>query len=132
MTTTTNTPSTRSPRLALARHFAEMLVAMFAGMIVFGEARHLLGWTVEMADRPGASYLLMATDMALGMAIWMLLRGHPVGCTVEMCAAMYLPAVLLPLVWGGLLGHMGFMVAAHVLMVLAMLAVLLRHRREYV
>ncbi len=118
---------TRHRAWRLAGHYAEMVAAMFVGMLVLGGARELAGLTVAFAERPGLSFVLMATDMALGMGAWMLLRGHGWASTLEMCAAMYLPLVLLPLHWAGVLGAMSFMVLAHVLMMLAMLAVLLRH-----
>ncbi|MGI5200031.1 hypothetical protein ACQEU6_45950 [Spirillospora sp. CA-108201] len=121
----------RTPWRRLTLHYVEMVLAMFAGMLAFGGLRALLGLTVAFDAHPGAHYLLMATDMALGMAAWMLLRRHGLACTLEMCAAMYAPAVLLPLVWTGVVGGMAFMTAAHVLMMVAMLAVLLRRRREY-
>src|SRR5262245_49606318 len=78
----------------LARHYVEMVLAMTAGMLVLGMARDLVGLAVPMAEHPGASYLLMATDMSIGMAAWMRFRGHGWAGTLEMCAAMYVPAVL--------------------------------------
>lgn len=98
---------------------------MFVGMAVLGPAREALGWTVSFHDRPGVSFLLMATDMAIGMTVWMRLRGHGWPLTLQMCAAMYLPLLLLPLVVAGLMGAMTFMVVAHVVMSVAMLVVLL-------
>jgi hypothetical protein len=130
MTTTAPTTARRSSVRPLVRHYLEMVVAMFAGMLVLGALRSALGLTVAFATHPGTSYLLMATDMALGMAAWMRFRGHGWGCTVEMCAAMYVPALLLPLVWSGVLGAMAFMVLAHVAMLVGMLAVLVRRRGE--
>ena len=121
----------RTPWLRLTLHYVEMVLAMFAGMLVLGGLRALLGLTVAFDAHPGAHYLLMATDMAVGMAAWMLLRRHGRACTLEMCAAMYVPAVLVPLVWADVVSGMAFMTAAHVLMMVAMLAVLLRRRREY-
>ena len=138
MTDTTLSPNrstthgrTRSRFRALARHYAEMVVAMFAGMLVLGGLRELVGLTVPFAERPGLSYLRMATDMAISMAVWMRVRRHDWASTLEMCAAMYVPLVLLPLVWAGTMSAMTFMVDAHVLMLVAMLAVLLRHRDHY-
>ena len=130
MTTTAPTTARRSSVRPLVRHYLEMVVAMFAGMLVLGALRSALGLTVAFATHPGTSYLLMATDMALGMAAWMWFRGHGWGCTLEMCAAMYVPALLLPLVWSGVLGAMAFMVLAHVAMLVGMLAVLVRRRAE--
>ena len=130
MTTTALTAARRSSVRALVPHYLEMVVAMFAGMLVLGALRSALGLTVAFAAHPGTSYLLMATDMSLAMAAWMRFRGHGWGCTLEMCAAMYVPALLLPLVWSGVLGAMAFMVLAHVAMLVGMLAVLVRRRAE--
>jgi flagellar biosynthetic protein FliP len=107
-----------------------MVIAMTVGMLVIGLLREAVGLTVAFADHPGTSYLLMATDMAIGMAAWMRFRRHGWAGTLEMCAAMYVPAALLPMVWGGVMRPMTFMVAAHVVMLMAMLAVLLRRRHE--
>ena len=108
------------------RHYVEMVLAMFAGMLILGALRDLSGLTWSYADSPGAAYLLMATDMALGMAAWMRVRGHSWSHTLEMCAVMYVPVVLLPLVWLGIAGSTAFMIAAHVVMMVLMLVVLLR------
>jgi len=124
----THTSSTARSWWPLTKHYAEMVIAMFAGMLVLGMVRSTLGLTVEFADRPGTSYLLMATDMSIGMAAWMRLRGHSWSMTAEMCAAMYGPAVLLPLVWLDAMSPMAFMVVAHTLMMVAMLVVLVRRR----
>lgn len=104
---------------------------MVAGMLVLGSLRSATGLTVSLGENPVASYLLMAVDMAVGMAAWMRFRGHGWAVTLEMCAAMFVPVVLLPPVLSGALAPTTFMVAAHVLMPLAMLAVLLRRRRDY-
>ena len=123
--------TTRVRWWALLRHYVEMVLAMTVGMVVLGAIRDALGWTVPFAERPGTWFLLMATDMAIGMVVWMRLRRHGWPGTLEMSAAMYVPALLLPLVWTGLLGSMTFMMYAHVLMFVAMGVVLLRRRHEY-
>ena len=110
----------------LWRHYVEMVLAMLVGMLLLGGLRDLVGLTVSSAESAGASYLLMATDMALGMAAWMRVRGHSWSHTLEMCAVMYVPVVLLPLVWLGIAGSTAFMIAAHVVMMVLMLVVLLR------
>lgn len=129
MTATASLTKGRHAR-QLLRHYLEMLVAMAAGMLLLGSLREVLGLTTAFAQNPGISFVLMATDMAVGMAAWMLFRGHGWAVTLEMCAAMYVPVLLLPLVWSGDMGEMTFMVLAHVLMMVAMLAVLLRHRHN--
>jgi flagellar biosynthetic protein FliP len=106
-----------------------MLLAMAVGMLVVGGARSAVGLDVAFAAHPGGSYLLMATDMAVGMAAWMWLRRHAWVVTLEMCLAMYLPVVLLPLVRANALSTTAFMVLAHTLMVVAMVVVLVRHHR---
>lgn len=123
-------PLPRSTTGALVRHYAEMVVAMALGMLVIGTLRGATGLTVDFDRHPGVGYVLMATDMSLAMAGWMRYRRHGWGSTLEMCAAMYVPVLLLPLVWVAAIGPMAFMVAAHVLMLVAMLGVLVRRRRE--
>ncbi len=130
--TTTQMPETQpSTWRPLARHYVEMVIAMFAGMIVLGGLRTVLGLTVPFEEQPGTAYLLMAIDMSIGMAAWMRYRGHGWAGTLEMCAAMFVPLALMPLVWAGLMGAMTFMTVAHVVMLVAMLAVLLRRRDEH-
>lgn len=131
MTTTTPHSSGRVAGV-LARHYVEMVVAMAFGMLVFGAVRGAVGLTVGFDQRPGVSFMLMATDMALAMAAWMRFRGHSWAMTHEMCAAMYAPVVLLPWVRSDLIDPMAFMVAAHVLMLGAMLGVLVLRRHELV
>lgn len=113
--------------VAIGRHYLEMLLAMLAGMAVLGTVRSLLGLTVPFVDQPGLGYLLMATDMAIGMVVWMRWRGCSWPMTLEMCAAMYVPLVLVPLVWAGLMAALTYMVVAHVVMMVAMLLVVVRH-----
>ena len=115
----------------LARHYVEMVIAMFAGMIVLGGLRAALGLTVPFEEQPGTAYLLMAIDMSIGMAAWMRYRGHGWAGTLEMCAAMFVPLALMPLVSADLMGAMTFMTVAHVVMLVAMLVVLLRRRDEH-
>ena len=104
---------------------------MAVGMLVLGLLRAALGLTVPFDEQPGVGYLLMAVDMSVGMAAWMRFRGHGWAGTLEMCAAMFVPLALVPLVWAGAMGAMTFMTVAHVVMPLAMLAALLRRRAEY-
>jgi small-conductance mechanosensitive channel len=115
----------------LLRHYVEMLLAMAGGMLVFGGLRTAAGLTVAFAQDPALSYLLMALDMSAGMAAWMRYRGHRWSRTLEMCAAMFVPLVMMPLVWTDVMDGMTFMIAAHIVMPVAMLVVLLRRRHEY-
>jgi hypothetical protein len=120
----------RPSALRFARHALEMVIAMLVGMMVLGPV-----WSFAwpgLDQNITASVLVMATNMSIGMAVWMRIRGHGAASIAEMCAAMYLPfLVLLPFNWAGVLSDMALMTAGHVLMVPAMLVAMLRRRTEY-
>ena len=125
-TMTRRRPSVR--RFAL--HGLEMVIAMVLGMVVLGQ---IWAWAWPgLTENTTAHVLVMATDMSIGMAVWMRIRGHGLPAIAEMTAAMYLSfLVLLPFHWVGALSAMGLMTAGHVLMLPAMLIAMLRRRREY-
>lgn len=106
-------------------HFAQMLVAMLAGMVLLG-----MLWP-HFASVEGMS-LVMATNMTIGMTAWMAWRRHgwrPIG---EMALAMYVPfVVLFPPHWAGLLSADAVLGLGHVLMLPAMLAAMLLRPAEY-
>ena len=103
----------------LVRHYLEMVVAMVAGMVVLGPLEALV-WP-GLADRADVHAMVMATNMAVGMAAWMRFRGHSWAATAEMSAAMYvLFAVLLVPYWLGAVSGGLLMTAGHVLMLPAM------------
>src|SRR5215471_18620826 len=121
--------------LPFIRHYAEMVLAMAAGMV----ALHPL-WTLalqaagapRLLDRAAPMTLAMATDMAIGMGAWMAVRRHGWRDIAAMTAAMYLPfAILIPAVLAGAMTGGAMMVAGHALMLAAMLAVMLRRREHY-
>ena len=127
---TSNTAARRWTRFA--RHYVEMVIAMFAGMFVLGFAQSAAGLAFSYQSDPELAYLLMAFNMSVGMAVWMRFRGHGWPATLEMCGAMFAPIVpLFPLLWLGLIDGMALMVVAHVAMFPAMLAVMLRRLDEY-
>lgn len=112
---------------ALAVHYLQMLVAMIAGMVVLMPVSMLVGDLGIEVDS-----LLMATWMAVGMAVWMAWRRHSAVSVLEMSAAMYLSfAVLFPPYRAGVLPAGAVMVAGHVLMFPAMALAMLRRREEY-
>ncbi|MFC5000591.1 DJ-1/PfpI family protein [Dactylosporangium cerinum] len=113
----------RRPRLRhWLRHLAEMLVAMFAGMMLLAPAWH---WLTH--DRPVLMTLVMAVDMAAGMAAWMAIRGHDRRMIGEMALVMVAPfVVLLPFLSGAALSTAG-----HVLMLAAMVALMLVRWEHY-
>ncbi len=122
----------RAGWLRFALHYAEMIAAMFAGMFVLGLLRSAVGLDVSHARHPDLAYLLMAFDMSVGMAVVMRLRRHSWRHTLEMCAAMFAPAVpLFPLLWLGVIGGGALMVAAHVAMFPLMLVVMLLRRSAH-
>lgn len=116
--------------LRFALHGIEMVIAMVVGMVVLGP---VWSWAWPgLSENTTAQALVMATDMSIGMAVWMRIRGHGLPAIAEMSVAMYLSfLVVLPLHWTGLLSAMAFMTAGHVLMVPAMLVAMLRRRHEY-
>jgi flagellar biosynthetic protein FliP len=81
---------------------------------------------------PDAAALVMATNMSVGMAVWMGIRRHPGRHIAEMCAAMYVPfvALLVPY-WAGVISGDALMMAGHVLMFPAMLAAMWWRRGDY-
>ena len=121
--------------LPFIRHYIEMVLAMAIGMFALMPL-----WTVAL-QATGAPHLLdhaepmalaMATDMAIGMGAWMAFRRHGWRDIAEMTAAMYLPfAILFPATLAGAMTSGTMMVAGHVLMLAAMLAVMLRRRDHY-
>ena len=138
MTTTHYDQPRRTPLagwLPFIRHYAEMVLAMAIGMV----ALHPL-WTFalqaagvpHLLDHAELMTLAMATDMAIGMGAWMTFRRHGWRHIAEMSAVMYLPFVILfPVTLAGAMTSGTMMVAGHVLMLAAMLAVMLRRREHY-
>jgi hypothetical protein len=121
-------------RWPFARHYLEMVAAMFVGMAVLGGlvrgAVALAG--LEMPDQPELQFFEMASEMAVGMVVWMRYRGHGWAGTLEMAGAMFVPAlVLFPLLWAGAIGGDDLLMSEHVLMLLVMYLVMRRRRREY-
>ncbi len=118
------------PRFTL--HYLEMVIAMFVGMGVLAFLRSLAGLDISRTAHPDLAYLAMAFDMSVGMAAWMLYRGHSRRPTLEMCAVMFAPAVpLFPLLWLDVIGGGTLMVFAHTAMFPLMLGVMLLRRNEY-
>lgn len=129
MTTASASPTTRT-RLRFAGHFVEMIVAMLVGMFALGPL-----WTLALpglSAYPDAEALVMATNMSIGMALWMRIRRHAWPRIAEMSAAMYAPylVMLVPYWLSAVPGH-AVMMAGHILMVPAMLAVMLWRRHDY-
>jgi hypothetical protein len=127
---TAATQSSRKGYLRFALHYLEMVVSMLVGMFALGPL-----WSMALpglADHPAADALVMATNMSIGMAVWMAIRRHPWPRIAEMVAAMYAPFVVLlvPYFLGGLSGH-GLMMGGHMLMFVTMFAAMLWRRGDY-
>ena len=116
-------------------HFGEMLLAMFAGMLVLGGAAEgvlaLAGSSLaDVSDSVAAA--VMAFNMTLPMVGWMLYRGHPARHSAEMAGSMIVPtaAVVALHLLGGLPGS-AVLAVQHVVMIPAMLGVMLLRYEHY-
>ncbi|WP_151476273.1 hypothetical protein [Streptomyces albicerus] len=123
-------------RWHFARHYLEMLVAMVVGMLVLGAATRgilaLAGTELSATRHPELASLEMAFDMSVGMAVWMRRRGHGWASTLEMCGAMFVPALaLFPLLWLDVIAPDSMITLEHLVMLPLMLLVMLRRRAEY-
>ena len=114
------------------RHYAEMVVAMFAGMAVLSlpadKAMDAIGATSDEF-----MFLGMATTMTAGMVGWMLHRGHGWRANLEMSASMFVPAfAVIGLLGTDVMTDIGaLMVIEHVAMLLSMAGVMLLRPAEY-
>jgi hypothetical protein len=78
------------------RHYVEMVIAMFAGMIVLGlpaEAglRAIGSSSADLrVDAPAVLFIGMALTMTVPMVAWMRFRGHGWRPCLEMAGAMLL------------------------------------------
>jgi hypothetical protein len=122
-----------------ARHYLEMLVAMFAGMFVLGAPLAALlglaGIDVAAWDTDARELMLlgMAFTMSVPMGAWMRYRGHGWAPVWEMTAAMFVPSfAAIGLLWGGLVESTdALMVIQHIGMLASMLAAMLLRLDEY-
>ena len=129
------TPRRRSPRRAFWLHFGEMLLAMFAGMVVLGGAVEgglaLAGSSLSDASASVAA-TVMAFNMTVPMVGWMLYRGHPTRHSAEMAGSMIVPtAIVIALHLLGALPGSAVLAVQHVVMIPAMLGVMLWRYDHY-
>jgi hypothetical protein len=116
-----------------ARHYAEMVVAMFLGMAILGFPAD------RVLDAMGATsdefmFLGMATTMTVPMVAWMMYRGHGWRANAEMSAAMFVPTfAVIGLLSAEVMTDLGvLMIFEHAAMLLAMAGVMLLRPAEYV
>lgn len=121
------------------RHYAEMVLAMFVGMPIFGilfrSPLDPFGLRETMFDRPFLSETLMLVAMSIPMAAYMVWRGHRTERTVEMVVGMAVPALaVIALTSAGtvpLFSLATLTLWSHAAMLLGMLAAMLLRRDEY-
>lgn len=120
---------------AFARHYAEMVLAMFAGMAVLGGlAEGIFALTGSEASNQAAELqvILMGLYMTVPMAAWMAYRGHTRERNLEMAASMIVPSLFAGvLAAAGLLGEGSAMALQHGIMFPAMLGVMVWRYDEY-
>jgi len=122
-----------------ARHYLEMVIAMFLGMAVLGlPAGWLLGavgssWSDLHAHAPALMLLLMAVTMTVPMVGWMAYRGHGARANAEMSASMFVPTfAVIGLLGVELVTDIGtLLVIEHVAMLAGMLVAMLLRASEY-
>ena len=128
-----------APTRHFARHYVEMVIAMFAGMAVHGLPA---GWGLTAlgtswgdlhTDAPAAMFGLMAVTMIVPMVAWMRFRGHGWRANGEMSLSMVLPTLgAIALLSADVVADVGALLAAeHVAMLLAMLGAMLLRASEY-
>ncbi len=133
--TLVDAPTSRGSKRAFARHFGEMVLAMFVGMVVLGGLAGLVFalFGSSLSDQPGGfQVMLMGSNMTVPMVIWMSYRGHNRARNAEMAASMMVPTLFAAtLAWAGVLGAAGALALQHGVMIPAMLGVMLGRYEEY-
>jgi hypothetical protein len=122
-----------------ARHYLEMVAAMFLGMAVLWmparEALAAAGMSSSELrnDAPALLLSLMAVTMTVPMVAWMRYRGHGWRPSAEMSASMLVPAAgTIALLGAGLVEDLGaLLLVEHVAMLLGMLVAMLLRPAEY-
>jgi hypothetical protein len=129
---------TKTPTATFIRHYVEMVVVMFAGMLVLGlpgeGALHAIGSsTSELRETaPATVFLGMAFTMTVPMVAWMRYRGHRWQPTLEMAASMIIPTLAaIALLGAGAATFGTLMRLEHVAMLLGMLVAMLLRVDEY-
>ena len=122
-----------------ARHYAQMVVAMFVGMIGLGIpvgwALSALGsgWEELRQDAPAAMLGLMAVTMTAPMSAWMYRMGHGWRPNVEMAASMIVPTLaVIGLLAAGIVEGIGsLLIIEHLAMFAGMFLVMALRPEDY-
>lgn len=127
--------TTHGSKRAFARHFGEMVLVMFVGMVALGGVAELaFGLSgSSLSDQPGGfQIMLMGFNMTVPMVMWMSYRGHGRVQNTEMAASMVVPTLAAALlVWAGALGTAAGLGVQHAAMIPAMLGVMLWRYEHY-
>jgi hypothetical protein len=117
-----------------ARHYAEMVAVMFAGMFALMAPT---GWLLSALGTswsglsPAMYIFVMALTMTAPMVAWMRYRGHAWPANIEMAASMMIPTfAVMVVLWAGI-AKGGLMVPEHAGMLTCMLVAMLLRRDEY-
>ena len=116
-------------------HYAEMVAAMFIGMLALGKPADWLfsafGASTS-SQHPTMMLFSMGVTMTVPMIAWMRFRGHAWRPTNEMAASMLIPTfAAMALVGAGVMNGGPAMVIEHVVMLAGMLIAMLLRRDEY-
>jgi hypothetical protein len=111
-------------------HFLGIVVAMGIGMWLLDPL--WLAVLPGVGGRVDLYTVVMVTNMAITMVLWMRLRRNGWAAVGEATAAVYLSflVVLVPF-WAGSISASAMLLAGHGLMLVAVLAAMLRRRTEY-
>ena len=138
MTRFANTSITFAQIRRFSRHYLEMVIAMFAGMVVLGlpfeGVLGLVGSSISELETTAPAVVLaeMGIVMTIPMVAWMRYRGHAWQPTIEMAASMIVPTIaVVVLLAAGVSDFDGAMAIEHIAMFPAMLAVMLPRWGEY-
>ena len=118
------------------RHYVEMVIAMFAGMIVLGLPAEAGLRTIGSSssdlrvDAPAVLFIGMALTMTVPMVAWMRYRGHGWRPCLEMAGAMLVPTFAAIALLGAV-DLDALMMWEHVGMLAAMLVAMLARPDEY-
>ncbi len=118
------------------RHYAEMVVVMFAGMAVLGVPA---GWALQAAGTswadlsPAPMLLLMAFTMTVPMVAWMARTGHGWRPNIEMATSMIVPTLGVIALFGAAIVEdvTALLIIEHVAMLAGMFGVMLLRPQEY-
>jgi hypothetical protein len=133
-TTLTVKRASLKPTVRFLMHFGEMALAMILGMFALGILNNmiLVPRGFHLSGVPELYTLVMAFAMTVPMVLWMWVRGHCWRHSVEMSAAMFVPAAVCIAVCSlGLLPRTAMLSWYHLLMWVAMLGVMLFRWNDY-